>query len=506
MGTIRIKLDKYSGSDEENFEDSLNLFEKFAKLNQWSETDKVDYIIFYLEGPAKICLENFTRDNNRSWKQIIDHLKDRFNVDKLFDYFVKLENLKYEGNVNLQEYIHNIEKYCTILDLNVESKVLHLIKGLPVSMINKIDVLDNSTFEKAIINLKRIQVGEKMKQERISKTINQNICNINNQNSNAESEDSTMIQKLKEQIHNLEQEIQSLLNSYSDNYTYQPKQKFRNYYRENSNYFYDYDSPYYQSYTPYDNYAYYDNFHYETKPYHGHKYAPYPEQTNIIYKAPRSERFLNKPSKIHNSADHTIQVTNVAPSQPSSSKIKSEDENCVKLDLGTHFPKPNSKVSRGNHDGISKQNFKGQQSHYNHHKNNHSARQNLKGNFIYNVNRVSQSANDTRSTPRYSVLNEIPNYSYSRNLPYYIQKRTRCTLPKYNSRGLTNKSFSNGQPRNYPHKPKYFQNTQYFSPTKLVSYKNHSHSSSFLGPHRNSSFNFTGYNLHAQIPYPYVSK
>lgn len=116
MGTIRIKLDKYSGSDEENFEDFLNLFEKFAKLNQWSETDKVDYIIFYLEGPAKICLENFTRDNNRSWKQIIDHLTDRFNVDKLFDYFVKLENLKYEGNVNLQEYIHNIEKYCTILD------------------------------------------------------------------------------------------------------------------------------------------------------------------------------------------------------------------------------------------------------------------------------------------------------------------------------------------------------------------------------------------------------
>lgn len=168
MGTIRIKLDKYSGSDEENFEDFLNLFEKFAKLNQWSEIDNVDYVIFYLEGPAKICLENFTRDNNRSWKQIIDHLKDRFNVDKLFDYFVKLENLKYEGNVNLQEYIHNIEKYCTILDLNVESKVLHLIKGLPVSMINKTDVLDNSTFEKAIINLKRIQVGEKIKQERIS--------------------------------------------------------------------------------------------------------------------------------------------------------------------------------------------------------------------------------------------------------------------------------------------------------------------------------------------------
>lgn len=39
----------------------------------------------------------------------------------------------------MENHIHKVEKYCTALQLSEEMKIIHLIKGLPVSMIYKID-------------------------------------------------------------------------------------------------------------------------------------------------------------------------------------------------------------------------------------------------------------------------------------------------------------------------------------------------------------------------------
>ncbi|KAI5736379.1 hypothetical protein M8J76_002643 [Diaphorina citri] len=169
--TPKINLTKFSGGNNEDFQEFLSLFDKFAKLNGWSNTEKLDYLVFYLEGSAQVCLRNFTQQGEKTWDQITAHLDARFGRNRTFDYSVDLQNLKLDVNSPVEEYIHNVEKFCTALGLAEDMKILHLIKGLPVSMIDKMDVLDNSTFQKAIDNIKRIQVGKKLQDERIRSSV-----------------------------------------------------------------------------------------------------------------------------------------------------------------------------------------------------------------------------------------------------------------------------------------------------------------------------------------------
>ena len=195
--TPKITIKNYAGLPSEDLEQFITAFNKFAKLHDWTNDKKVDYITFYLEGAALRSTQNFVKEDNKTWEQVVAHLKSRFTQDKILDYTIELQYLKLDGQRPLATYISLVETYCDALNLGEEMKIIHLIKGLPVSMIDKMDVLDNSTFQKSIENLHKIQLGRKMIDERIRSSIS------NNTQTNSDTATSETIKNLTGKIEDL---------------------------------------------------------------------------------------------------------------------------------------------------------------------------------------------------------------------------------------------------------------------------------------------------------------
>ncbi|KAL1459016.1 hypothetical protein WDU94_011033 [Cyamophila willieti] len=202
--TPKIHISKFEGKSEEDLQEFLNLFNRFSKLNNWSNENKADYINFYLQGAALVSLQNFLALGDKTWQEIVDHLSCRFGQNKTLDYSVQLQYLKLEPQLmSLETYIHTVEKLSTALNMSEEMKVIHLIKGLPVSMIDKMDVLDNSTFQKAIENIKKIQVGKKIQDARIRSSVLDNTLT-------KVQPDNQEVKDLSKQIENLSIQIQAI--------------------------------------------------------------------------------------------------------------------------------------------------------------------------------------------------------------------------------------------------------------------------------------------------------
>lgn len=104
----KIHLQQYGGKLSEDFEEFVDLINKFATLNDWSEQY---HMIFYLEGAALGSLQNFLK--NKNWEEIVNYLKSRFLQRKILDCSIELQNLKLDINNLMENYIHKIEKYCT---------------------------------------------------------------------------------------------------------------------------------------------------------------------------------------------------------------------------------------------------------------------------------------------------------------------------------------------------------------------------------------------------------
>ncbi|KAL1456073.1 hypothetical protein WDU94_000827 [Cyamophila willieti] len=153
---------------------------------------------------ALVSLQNFLALGDKTWQEIVDHLSCRFGQNKTLDYSVQLQYLKLEPQLmSLETYIHTVEKLSTALNMSEEMKVIHLIKGLPVSIIDKMDVLDNSTFQKAIENIKKIQVGKKIQDARIRSSVLDNTLT-------KVQPDNQEVKDLSKQIENLSIQIQAI--------------------------------------------------------------------------------------------------------------------------------------------------------------------------------------------------------------------------------------------------------------------------------------------------------
>lgn len=291
--TPKINLSKFSGKPTEDLQEFINLFNKFSRLNQWGVDDKVDYITFYLEGAALVSLQSFLGNGNKTWDEIEEHLKDRFGQNKTLDYSVELQYLKLGPQNPIEVYTHKIEKYCDALNLSEEMKVINLIKGLPVSMIDKMDVLDNSTFQKAIHNIKKIQLGKKIQDERIRSSV------LENTHAKAEPENQE-VKALSKQIENLSVQIQAIQKSQTrpqhqkrgpprsgfQNPRGYSNQSFRGYYQNSPNQ--NYHSRNRNSYTSYRPNNYHTNTNHNNYNNHNNQNNP---NNNSYYHAPQYTPF-----------------------------------------------------------------------------------------------------------------------------------------------------------------------------------------------------------------------
>ncbi|KAL1460272.1 hypothetical protein WDU94_012193 [Cyamophila willieti] len=123
--TPKIHISKFEGKSEEDLQEFLNLFNRFSKLNNWSNENKADYINFYLQGAALVSLQNFLALGDKTWQEIVDHLSCRFGQNKTLDYSVQLQYLKLEPQLmSLETYIHTVEKLSTALNMSEEMKFL----------------------------------------------------------------------------------------------------------------------------------------------------------------------------------------------------------------------------------------------------------------------------------------------------------------------------------------------------------------------------------------------
>ncbi|XP_050544283.1 uncharacterized protein LOC126907215 [Daktulosphaira vitifoliae] len=199
----------FSGGINERVDSFLKTFNRAALINNWSEIDKPQYLVAFLQGPALTFYDNI-ESKNLPWKELEIRFREEFEPIAQNDMLrILLERRKQVDDEQTGVFINEIEALCKRVDKNMseEELVRNVMKGLKPSIARYIGILENRNLDELKKNIHKYEMIEFMitgespkslseiKQSIITEKINQ-ITKFN---------DNNEIQKLNEEILNLKQ-------------------------------------------------------------------------------------------------------------------------------------------------------------------------------------------------------------------------------------------------------------------------------------------------------------
>lgn len=237
----------FSGNISENIDSFIKKFERAAIINGWSDTEKTQYIVVYLEGAAMTFYDNLVDSStNLNWSELVNKLRLEFEPIAQTDMLrLMLEKRKQASDEQTVAYINEAESLCRRIDSKMSQveMVRNIMKGLKPSIARYIGMLDNNTIEDLKKNVRKYEMIEFMITGEVEKSpfeiqteiIKNNIQQINSNKNNTNN-------KLMEEIENLKQTVELLKNTqisnnnnpYSNKYQSNPtNNRFNNNYNRN---------------------------------------------------------------------------------------------------------------------------------------------------------------------------------------------------------------------------------------------------------------------------------
>ena len=123
----------FSGTDENDVEDWLSIFERVSALNKWTDADKLTRVSFYLAGVASLWFRNHEGDV-QTWPQFktsITAVFDRPAVRKLRAE-QRLRARAQDTGETFTSYIEEVVDLCRRVDaaMTESEKIKHIMKGI----------------------------------------------------------------------------------------------------------------------------------------------------------------------------------------------------------------------------------------------------------------------------------------------------------------------------------------------------------------------------------------
>lgn len=163
MSKIKVKLPKeFSGSRGESSMDFLLHFENVAAASKWSEEEMLAYFSTLLTKTALRWIVSYRSDHsNMVWSELraefIHIFTGRGKVDD--PELELLERVYNEKSESVQDYFFAKVHMCDQIDPNMkqETKIRHILRGLPRSMQHSVIASDNLTTSKLLMVLMKMQ-------------------------------------------------------------------------------------------------------------------------------------------------------------------------------------------------------------------------------------------------------------------------------------------------------------------------------------------------------------
>lgn len=228
-----FKPTTFSGGINERVDSFLKTFNRAALINNWSETDKPQYLVAFLQGPALTFYDNI-ESKNLCWKELEIKFREEFEPIAQNDMLrILLERRKQVDDEPTGVFINEIEALCNRIDKNMseDELVRNVMRGLKPSIARYIGILENRSLVELKKNIRKYEMVEFMitgetakssseiKQSLINEKINK-ITRFNNDDG---------IKKLNDEISMLKQKFQHLdenINFVSNNNQFQNNNNF----------------------------------------------------------------------------------------------------------------------------------------------------------------------------------------------------------------------------------------------------------------------------------------
>ena len=140
----------FNGLPNEDLNEWLMKFERFAKFYNWSNAKKLGAISLLLDGPALAWLHTQNPDTVNNYNNLVETLKSRFGAQNLYFLFRKELYSRKQGPLEpLSLYTADIIKMCQQLSISDKDMMNIFINGLSSEIKNYVILNQPDSFEKA---------------------------------------------------------------------------------------------------------------------------------------------------------------------------------------------------------------------------------------------------------------------------------------------------------------------------------------------------------------------
>ena len=156
QGSI-FKPKTFSGALNEDINEWLSKFERFAKFYSWGAAKKLGAMVLLFEGPALSWFQTLSQDVASSYNELVDALKVRFGATNI-DFILRQElYARRQGQSEpLTSYTEDIIKRCQRLGLNDTDLMNIFVNGLAPELKSHVVLNQPKTFSEAE-NLARLR-------------------------------------------------------------------------------------------------------------------------------------------------------------------------------------------------------------------------------------------------------------------------------------------------------------------------------------------------------------
>lgn len=161
-----FKPGTFSGLISDNIHTFLKKYERAAKINSWSDTEKSQFLVAFLEGPAITFYENLeTNTGIPAWPELEKLIRQEYepitNIDMLRSVLEKRKQLDDELTVT---YINEAESLCKRInpDMSQDEIVRNIRKGLKPTIARYVGILDNNSVTQLKDNIRKYDTMEFM--------------------------------------------------------------------------------------------------------------------------------------------------------------------------------------------------------------------------------------------------------------------------------------------------------------------------------------------------------
>lgn len=160
--TAKGVVEVFYGTFEENVNQWIDRFDKFVRINDYSNCDILPWFHTCFGGSAKRWYDSLDSYTTARYERVLDEMKKVFSNGVKNRYFEqRLATRQLGPNEDVSAYAVEISHLCKRIDPRMKDaeKIRHFKRGLPEKMIVKIDEENPSKFSDAIKIAQRVQAA-----------------------------------------------------------------------------------------------------------------------------------------------------------------------------------------------------------------------------------------------------------------------------------------------------------------------------------------------------------